>query len=289
MPQNSPHNSSKPLPAVLLAARFLFLPPGERDGREPRWLLAAKWLPIWGLAIGVSYAVIFRLAWRMFGEYQRIRWLPAAIILALDLAICGRRLILGAIAAGRDPRGPDAQPEKPLYTSSLLLVLIVVLLKFAVLLSLPIGWEKPSDGPWRWDTFLARLGPLYPWSIYRPLVLAPLWGRWAMMLAMTIGRTAPGGSPRLRQMAGHASLTTVFAWWLLAAGLTVVYCSGSGEHLAHGVMLALVPLVVGYLAGFVLARRSDGQNEATVTTAALITEMTFLTAYAGVASDIYWW
>ena len=43
----------------------------------------------------------------------------------------------------------------------------------------------PSPDDWRhYFVFM------YPAPVYRPLVLAPLWGRWALLLAATVGPPA---------------------------------------------------------------------------------------------------
>ena len=290
MALNETIHRPRPLPALVLAGRFLFLPHRPRDDAEPNWPRAARWLPIWGLAIGAIYAVAFGLVWAGFGEYQRIHWLPAVAVVALDLALCGHRLLLGASALAAGNRTANGQDNQAITISVVLILVLLALTKFALLASLPIGvWRTQPGSSWRWDAIFGRLGPLYPGTVYRPLILAPLWGRWAMTLALTIGRTAPAGSARLHQMAQNASLPVTFAYWLLCTALTTVYCSGSGAYVTHSVILALVLMVVAYLTGFILARLCSGQTEATVAAAGLVTEMTFLICYVGASSTIYWY
>src|SRR4030067_271112 len=91
----------------------------------------------------------------------------------------------------------------------------------------------------------------------------------------------PAGPARLHRMAEHASLPATFAYWLLGAALTTVYCSGSGSYVTHGMIPALGLMVVAYLTGFVLARLCAGQTEASVAATGLVTEMTFLICYVG--------
>ena len=284
MPQDNIPNRPRSLSAFALAGRFLFSSPAPSDGDEPRWSRAAKWLPVWGLAIGIVYAVAFRLAWRAFGEYQGIRWVPVMAVLAVDLALCGYRML--AAAASLASSKSDQEGQTPLNLRGLLIVLLIVLAKFSLLASLPIGiWR--SGG---WDSvFGGRFSFLYPLAIYRALILAPLWGRWAMTLAVTIGRTAPSGSVRLQRMAGGSSLAVIVIGWLACSVLTAVYCSGSGEHITRGVVLALAAMVVAYLTSFILALRAGGQTEATVGTVGLATEVTFLIFYVGISNAIYWY
>jgi cobalamin synthase len=268
--------------SFLLVTRFLF-PLRDEPLSEPAsaWAGTGRWLPVWGLAVGIVYAVVYRGAWKWFGEYQHLRLLPAVALLIFDFAWFGyRQLAAGVEVLGR--RQPGAAVSGAEFRS-VLAVMLIGLFKFSMLLALPAGaviW--PAD--WR-----QHLSVLYPSVIYRPLVLMPLYGRWAMMLALCIGRVSPGGSERLRQMAGGARLSAIIVWWFFIGLLTVAYCSPDWGHLQYGVVIALTVLVAAYLAGFTLARRYDGQTETTVAAAGLIGELSFLAFYLPVARAIYWY
>lgn len=267
-----------------LAARFLF-PLKDRHPDNPAWARTAKWLPLWGLLIGIIYAGVFRLGWRCFGEYQYIRFVPMALVLAADLGFCGYRLVWAA--ASIISRRRDESTPLPVTLAVLITVLIIALLKYAVLLSIPMGIPKPTvGGIWDWR---ARLRFLYPQPIYRPLVLMPLWGRWATMLAMSIGRAAPGTSPRLGRMAGGLRLSMIMLYWLVCAALTVFYTPGSSGQVARGIIISTVIMVAAYGASFILARYHDGQTEATVGATGLLAELVYLGLYLPAASPIYWY
>ena len=164
-----------------------------------------------------------------------------------------------------------------------MLIALVVVLKFALLASLPVGVRVwPAD--WR-----EHLSLLYPPVMYRPLLLMPLWGRWAMMLAMTIGRPAADAPASLRQMAGALGLKTVMAHWLACAGLTVFYCTTAAENAATGILISLAMMLVAYLFSFAIARIGQGQSSASVWAAGLVTELAFLCAYLPPSSSIYWY
>ncbi len=264
----------------------------NRDGAsDAAWERAGRWLAVWGLGIGISYAVVFSLTWRLLGEYQGIRWLPVMAVLTLDLGWVGRRLLhgtvsvcdsLSAAAAPGAARLPDATVP--------LTVVLVALGKFALLVSLPIGtWQLQPAMAWELPEGLGRLSFLYPPPIYRPLILMAFWGRWAMGLAASIGRPAPAASGRLRRLAAGGVLPVIFVQWLVGAVVTVVYCSGAGEHLARGMVIAVGVLVTAYLASFLLARRFNGQTESTVGCAGLVTELAFLILYVAAANVIYWY
>jgi cobalamin synthase len=308
---------------ILLAARFLLSGAAEdgmgkrspeaaelaRGQGEPiEWRRAALWFPLWGLAIGIAYAIIYRGAWKWFGEYQKIRLLPSVALLLADLGLFGYRQLAAAVALfakrcatavsavvrsedgssstqhGSQSSGtPPASSSIPLPAT--MAAILITLLKFAMLVVIPAGaFASYYRADWR-----QHLGPLYPEVIYRPLVLMPLWGRWAMLLALCIGRVSSAGSDRLRHMAAGTRIKHVIGWWFIIGLLTVAYSSPQLEHLTYGILIALGVLVSTYLANFALARQAGGQNENTVPATGLIAELAFLAIYLPVARAIYWY
>lgn len=282
-PHDETTSETRPASALRLAAQFLlplnsFGAP-ERPTDAAGWSKAALWFPLYGLAVGILYAAVYRASWKWFGEYERLRLLPVALVLMADLGFCGYRQLAATVRllAGRAPRPIDLGPPASVA------VALAVLLKFMMLLSLPVGaYPWPAD--WR-----EHLGPLFPAVIYRPLVLMPLWGRWALLLAMSLGRMTPQSPAPLRDMAGGVRLAAMMAWWLATTLLTIAYSSAAITHLAHGVVIALGVLVSTYLASFWMARRSGGQNEDTVLATGLVAEIAFLAFYLPVARLIYWY
>lgn len=276
--------------AAALAGRFLFLSHDPQHDNDSNWHGAGRWLSLWGLALGVLYAAIFGMFWRWFGEYQGIRWIPAAAIVAVDLAWGGYRLLTGVASLIAHDRTAQHKRNSETDIQVAVTVVLIGIVKFALLVSLPIGtWQTPPAGFGGWEEIFAKLGPFYPRPIYRPLILMPFWGRWAISLATSIGRTSIECTPRLQRMAQGTSLAMILLQWFLGAILTVVYCSGAGVHVARGVVIALGMLLVAYLASFILARRENGQNEATIGTTGLVVEVAFLALYVGLSSAIYWY
>ena len=287
-----PAPTRRPRP-FLLAGRFLWAPSPAEAGELPApatdeaaWSRAGTWLPLWGLLVGVCYALVFGLCWRVFGEYQGVRWLPAVAVLAVDLALWGFRPLAGAAQLAARHDAGHAPP-----VAATLAIVLVALIKFSLLICLPIGiWQSAPGGDSSvMSPVLARLRLLLPAPIYRPLILMPLWGRFAMELTLAVGRTAPEATGRFKRMAAGVSVPAIFGHWVLCATLTVIFCSGSGYHLARAVMMALGVFVVVYLAAFVMARRLNGQSEATAGAACLAGEITFLVLYISHSSAIYWY
>lgn len=284
MNPNNPTTAPGQVPAIWLAARFL-LPLGqEKHADDANWRYAGRWFILWGLLIGIFYAAVFRMSWRFFGEYQYIRFAPAAVVLVADLAFGGYRLLAGLTTITTR----DRQVPGTLTLPTLLAVVLLTILKYALLLSVPTGVPRPMEAG-DWLDWRARIGILYPQAIYRPLILMPLWGRWAMTLAMSIGRCSPESSERLRRMASGVHLPLIMMYWLFGAVLTVLYASGAPGHLARGVVIALLVMVIAYAASFILAQHARGQNEATVGTVGLTAEIAFLALYLSISSRIYWY
>ena len=281
-PAGSPTAKTR-IPAIALAARFLFHFDDQKSDDQPAWRTAAHWFIFWGVMIGLFYALAFRGGWRLFGEYNRLRLVPMVLILAIDLVWCGNRLLIGAVHLTSNRRAEGRNPSEPINTQAILLLVLVILLKYALLLSLPYGARRqPLD--WR-----EQLGIFYPDVLYRPLILMPIWGRWAMTMALVIGRIAPASSNRLQQMASGMTLSRLMLQWLGCSTLTVMYCCGAGEHLARGVFIVVGVMLAAYLVSFVLARRAGGQTEATVCATGLAGELAFLLVYLPVATNIYGW
>jgi hypothetical protein len=266
-----------------LAGEFLLPFNPARHGESPAWAGAAVWLPVWGALIGIAYAAVFSITWRWLGEYQRIRLAPMAVLLCLDAGWLGFRLLeSGArVVLSFQHPGPAGRPGPAIGAT--VFVVLALLIKFALLVALPAGAVTyPAD--WRED-----LSILYPYVIYRPLILMPLWGRWGVLLAGTIGRIAPGEPGRLGRLASGSSLASVMIYWVLITAVTVVYSSPAGRFVGWSMLLSLGMLLIAYMVSFVLARRFSGQTEASILAAGWAVETAFLLIYLPISRAIYWY
>ncbi len=263
---------------IWLARAFLLPRCGEGYPDAPEWRRAPHWFLLWGAAIGIVYAGVFRASWRWFGEYQYVRFVPIAVVLLVDLAWGGYRPFVAAV---RLLAGGRSRTAETVMVHIALAVVLIAFVKYAMLLSLPLG--DPEWSRWR-----GRLGILYPKAIYRPLVLMPLWGRWAMTLALCIGRPHADEPAPLRSMAANARLPWILLGWLACGALTVFYASETAAEAARGTVIALGVLVSAYLVSFALGRRCGGQTQTTVLAAALATEFSFLALYLPIASKGYY-
>ena len=131
--------SLRRLHPAFLAAGFLFPLDRLRRPDDPSWSSTARWLVPWGVLVGLVYLVVFRITWKWFGEYQGVRWLPAAAVLAIDLGFCGHRMLAGITGLRGHHRSEAAASADCLTLGSFLAVLLVTIVKYAMLLSLPVG------------------------------------------------------------------------------------------------------------------------------------------------------
>jgi hypothetical protein len=90
-------------------------------------------------------------------------------------------------------------------------------------------------------------------------------------------------------MATGGRLWRVLLQWACLTPITIIWCSGSSDHLAGTVPIAFVVLLAVYLVSFGMALRAGGQTGMTVCAAGAVGEIAFLGLYVAVASSIYWY
>jgi cobalamin synthase len=263
-----------------LAIVLPFPDPGEDSpsaARGTRWLVPA------GLVIGLVYAALYRAAWRFFGETEGIRLLPALAVWLLDVSLCGSVLILGAARVAQRVSTRAAPPEPAaIAVVSVGTVVFVVLctLKLMLWIAIPQG---VSTWPGIWGS---AMNFAYPHALYRPLILAPIWGRWGVLLAAGLGRPAPHSDALVRALMSRQSSFRVLAWFVPIAVLTAIYC-GYNARWMYGAVIALGVMGLTYLYGVAAAYRLTGQSRDTLRAAGFVAELTFLILYTGFSVRIY--
>lgn len=283
-----------------LATALRFLLPMRRR-REPADSAAAGralgWIVPLGLVIGLVWVGGFRAAWRIYGEIATVRVIPALIIVVIETLFTGRYLVLGLARAidwrfgERPPRseanGPAISGEHSVCTPQLaieslhrepalspfgtLTMLLVVLSEWVLITSIP--WESPwwpAPTDWRF-----HLRFLYPAPLYRPLLLAPIWGRWGIVLAATIGRTARYADAEAAALCQTMSPGRLLRQTILPLVLTAVYCSRGGNF-AIGIIMSVLVFGVTYLAAVIMAHRGAGQSRQSFYAIGQIAQLAFL-------------
>jgi hypothetical protein len=161
------------------------------------------------------------------------------------------------------------------------------MMALAILLALKLGlWVSlPNEAAYWHGDWRRIFNPFLPRPLYRPLILAPLWGRWGLMLAAGIGRTAASGRG-LAGVSGFASPGAILGWFGLNLVLTAAYCSGQGKWMI-GCMISLAVMGVAYFFSAAAARRFSGQREVTIYATAMVAELAFLIGYLALSQHIY--
>lgn len=229
-----------------------------------------------GLLVALGWVGVFRAAWRIFGdpELTHDRYIPALAVVILECLLTGPALVFGLTRA-LDPRaGLTMEPRDRPDPFSILIPVLYVMLLWTLIASFPqrVGWY-PSRDDWR-----HFLNPLYPQAIYRPLLLAPIWGRWGLLLAAAVGRAASNADPLVRAVSGAVRPTAVARWLVAPATMTVLYTLRDGRGRFGGLVILLV-LLTTYLAAMFLAHRHGGQTRQTLRACSAVAQLTFLLTF----------
>lgn len=269
-------------PAGLRAAAAFLLPVADDTTVTSSGVSAAgHWFVPIGLAVGAIYAAIFGGVWSIYGEYFGLRLLPAAAVLAADACFFGARLWRGACTVADETlfRRPALRQAIP---PAVVLFVMLAAFKMAAMLGLPRG-QAWVAGDWR--RYLVIVSPQ---PVLRPLILMAVWGRWASLLALSLGRARADEEAALSGLMRAARLRVVLGWLIPCTALTAAYCGGS-SNVAAGVLISSITLGVSYLVAVVLSWCSGGLSRASVYTAGLAGELGFLLAYIPFANRIYGW
>ncbi len=276
------------LSALPAAARYLLAqsPPPARDAVRAARVVA--WVVPAGLLIGILWAGAFRGAWRLYGEIDGLRMVPGLAVVLLEALLTGRFLWLAVARAADGPLGPSMGDDERLTRNPSLracgamAIVLCAMVQWVLVVSIPhvTPWWPPPDD-WR-----SAFNFLYPRPIYRPLILAPLWGRWAILMAAATGRTAPGVDAMTASLCRSMGPRRVLLHALLPVVLTCIYFSRERNFLIGGV-ISLFAFASSYLAAQVLARRNGGQDRVTLFAAGQIGQIAFLAIYRALWPRIY--
>jgi hypothetical protein len=311
---NQPLQNSHAAPAGwfrgLGAALKFALPLGrQRTGEDPASAAAtAHWIVPIGLVIGLLWVGVFRATWRVYGEIATVRVVPALMIVLMESLFTGYYLVMGLArtvhtlasdrplrSAGLPPDNADEDAGTPpalagaecpqvLSATATLVLGLAVLVQWVLIVSIP--WESPwwpSPTDWRHSFRF-----LYPAPLYRPLLLTPVWGRWGLLLAATIGRTARHADGQTQALERAMSPGRLLRQTILPLVLTAVYCSRGG-NLVIGAIISLLVFGATYAAAVIMARRGGGQTRQSLYGTGLIAQITFLAIYRAFWLFIHRW
>ena len=277
--QTRPTHTSRFVLSLRTAARF-FSPAEHPATQDPRvWRLAVHWLVPMGLICGLLWTSWFSFIWWKFGEIERLRVLPSLAVVLLDVALIGYPMFKGAILTIQhliESPSPDATPaqRESLHTTLpvLMALLLLVMVKFGLCLSIPttpVWWPSDWRQAWMW---------LYPETVRRPLLLAPLWGAWGILMAGSVGRAASHAPAAVAELGRAARPAVILGWFIPLVFVTGSYCSHHGNFMT-GVILSFIILAVTFAGSAFAARRLGGQTFSTILAAGQLAQLSFLTGF----------
>lgn len=228
------------------------------------------------LGIGLLWAGIFRLSWRVYGEAGNVRVIPALVIVLVECLVTGPFLALGLartahLLTGAKPLVAATDPKAPLSPVGTLVLCLTVLSEWVLIASIrdDAAWW-PSLKDWR-----SHFSFMYPAPIYRPLLLAPIWGRWGMLLAASVGRTARGADDATVAFCESMRPARMLRHAVLPVALTAIYFSREGNFFI-GLIMALIVFAATYLVAVIMAQRGGGQSRQSIFAAGQTAQLAFL-------------
>ena len=243
---------------------YLMLVAGAADvaARTGRELAGVCW-QVWALSAlwGIGQAWLWALAWRVFGDYSGLPLLPTALITALTFTWIYRRaaMSLAESALGRQ--------ERHLVVTALVVVWVLILLGLQ-------GWHP--DWPVSYPLWIRWARPM---AVFRPLILAPLWGAWGMMITCLFSRPSFTMQPAVAAYAKRCGPVPVAAAMAVNLAMSLWYFN----YLPW--VQAAIPCataVVALVSGLALSRGGRRLTRRVLLANNLVSQLAFLLAYVAV-------
>lgn len=216
-------------------------------------LLSAAW--------GVGIAGLWELCVNVFGWYSAdFPFVPTAAVLAVTVLWMYRRALTATaeMLGGCDPAGRSA-------ASALLVVVLAMIL--LGLRSWQPDWPVNMH-PWlRW---------LRPRTMYRALVLAPVWGAWAMLITPQFRRPGAGTEPQVAAFAGGCGPFAAAVCMAAPLAGSIVYFN----HMPWTQLgISATAVLTALAGGQILCATGGGLTRRNLLAANLLTQIAFLLAY----------
>jgi hypothetical protein len=225
--------------------------------RPERFANAWVGVMLLSLAWGVLSTLLWGAAWALFRP-QGVHFAPAAVVLTVFLLWPFRR----AAVALAETVGGDAPTARALAAALFVAVLCLALLG---LKATPYHNERPLPG---WLAWVRPRGELY-----RVLVLAPVWGGWAMLITGQFRRPVEGTEAAVAAFSRGCGAVAAAACMAVPGVLTWVYFGYLWGWEATMSGAAIAAAVGG---GLALSARTGGLTRAALLAANVVTQLAFL-------------
>ncbi|MFW6061549.1 MAG: hypothetical protein ACOC93_01950 [Planctomycetota bacterium] len=229
---------------------------------EPARRFRHVWLGLMVLSggWGIGSAGLWEGMLKLFDLASGLPLMEAGIVLAVTVLWLYRRAV-GALAGVFAGGQPQARP----VTASVLVALLLLI--FLALKGWNPDWPTHLAPMWRW---------MRPRAMYRPLILAPLWGGWAMLILGQFRRPGPETPEALREMyAGCGPLLSAI-WMAVPLAGSLIYFNYMTWWQATIPGVTVLAAVVG---GLVLCRLTGGLKRCTLLAGNLLTQIVFYLSY----------
>jgi len=167
---------------------------------------ARAWMGLMGLSLlwGIAMAYLFGGARSLFGDVTGMLVIPAATVTALTVMWLYRRAVVDLARAIVRGRAEQIAPGAAAIT----LVLALAMLGLE-------SWQPDYSDSMPW--FLHWI----PRTMFRPLILAPLWGAWAMLITLQFCRPTERTEPAVAALARGCGPLTAAMCMLVPFAATV--------------------------------------------------------------------
>jgi len=244
-------------------AHLLLTASDERLAAQPAQRFALAWLDVMAVSLvwGVVLANVWGVAWKVFHDYEPLI-MPAVATAALMLLWPFRRaaVAVAETAGGGSPAGR-------------------AVVAGVVVLTLTLALARLRGDTQRWEPqWAVRLWWLIPeYKLYRVLLLMPLWGGWAMLIATRFCRPAPDAEPQVAAMAAGCPPLAAAGCMAVPLVPSMVYFHylGAGSQ----VLIPAATIAAAVLGGAALCRRAGGLRRSSLLAANMLTQLAFLLAY----------
>lgn len=258
----------KAVTAIALGLRWLARRPGfmlltaddqtladQLPGRFARaWLGVMVVSLLWGSAS----VMLWSWTWGLFGDFYGIPFMPVAAVIAVGLLWPYARSVL---AMAESLVGRDGQ--RSVAVAALVVVWTLMLL----------GIRGQDDWP-------HYLPPILQWTrpqaMLRAMLLAPLWGGWAMLLAGQFSRPSARTEP---VVAAFARGCGVFTTMIVLAPLLLATVTYFNNLPWTQLSISATAIIVAAAGGALLCRRWGGLCRSALLATNMLTQIAFILAY----------
>lgn len=242
----------------------------ERLSAQQPGRFARAWVELLVVSLGWGLATIgiWAAAWKLFGEPMG-RLMPSAMVAATFVLWPYRRAVAGALEA----LFPSDTTARALAGAAFVVVLTLGLLSL--------------KRDFRHDPFLPSvIAWIRPWDkIYRPMILMPLWGCWAMLITPQFCRPRPQTDAVVAAFAAGCGPLWVAVVMGVLLGLTITYFNFlSWLQLA----IPVATVIAAILGGIVFCRLTGGLTRQGLLAVNVLTQLVFLLACLATCNLLVW-